>query len=200
MSKTNEEIIKEIFKQHNVVRLRDFIKAGIHQQIIMRMVNAGKIQRISRGLYMLEESDITANHSFVEVSCKIRKAVICLISALQFHDIGTQLPNKIWIAIPRTNTKPNFTNPPLNINWYSGRAYTEGIEIKVIEGIPVKIYNIPKTIADCFKFRNKIGMEVAIESLKECVREKKVNTEDIMYYASICRVSNIIKPYMESII
>jgi predicted transcriptional regulator of viral defense system len=133
------------------------------------------------------------------VAKRVPEAVICLLSALAFHEITTQNPPAIWIALRKGSRKPALTSPSLRIVRLSGPSLTEGAENHEVEGVPIRVYSAAKTVADCFKFRNKVGLDVAIEALKDCLRQKKANVNEIYRYAKICRVSNVIRPYMEAL-
>jgi predicted transcriptional regulator of viral defense system len=133
------------------------------------------------------------------VAKRVPEAVVCLLSALAFHEITTQNPPSVWIALRKGARKPALTSPSLRIVRLSGPSLTEGIENHHVEAIPVRVYSAAKTVADCFKFRNKIGLDIAIEALKDCLRQKKASVNDIYHYAKICRVSNVIRPYMEAL-
>jgi predicted transcriptional regulator of viral defense system len=133
------------------------------------------------------------------VAKRVPEAIICLLSALAFHEITTQNPPAIWIALRKGARRPALTSPSLQIVRLSGPSLTEGTENHQVEGVPIRVYSAAKTVADCFKFRNKIGLDVAIEALKDCLRQKKANVNEIHRYAIICRVSNVIRPYMEAL-
>jgi predicted transcriptional regulator of viral defense system len=142
---------------------------------------------------------VTERHSFAEVAKRVPGAVTCLLSALAFHEITTQSPPAIWIALRKGARRPALTSPSLRIVRLSGPSLTEGTENHQVEGVPIRVYSAGKTVADCFKFRNKIGLDVAIEALKDCLRQKKANVNEIYRYAKICRVSNVIRPYLEAL-
>ena len=156
--------------------------------------------RIGRGLYSLPDVEATVYHGIAQASKVVPKGVICLLSALRFHEIGTQVPHEVWIAIDRKSARPKARNPKMRIVRFSAKALTEGIDKHSIEGVPVKIYNPAKTVADCFKYRNKIGLDVALEALREAIRERKCTIDELWQYAKICRVTNIMRPYMEAIV
>ena len=140
----------------------------------------------------------TEYHSIIEVCSKLPKGVICLLSALRFHEIGTQAPHEVWIALDRRAARPRASHPKTRIVRFSGKALTKGIDQHTIEGIQVRIYNPAKTVADCFKYRNKIGLDVALESLREVLRFRKCSTDELWKYAKICRVTKTLRPYMEA--
>jgi predicted transcriptional regulator of viral defense system len=142
---------------------------------------------------------VTERHSYAEVAKRVPEAVICLLSALTFHELTTQSPASVWIALGKGARTPALVSPSLRIIRLSGPSLTTGVEKHQIEGVPVRVYSAAKTVADCFKFRNKIGLDIAIEALKDSLRQKKANVNEIYRYAKVCRVSNVIRPYMEAL-
>lgn len=150
-------------------------------------------------MYTLPDATITERHSYAEVAKQVPEGVLCLLSALVFHGLTTQNPASVWIALGRGARNPALTSPSLKVVRLSGPSLTDGIEQHRVEGVPVRVYSAAKTVADCFKFRNKIGLDVAMEALKDCVRQKKARVDEIYHYAKICRVSKVILPYMESL-
>lgn len=195
----NEMKAVRLAKQLGKVRIKDFIEHGIHPEYARRLVAKAVFVRCSRGVYSLAESEITEHHSLVILGKRVPKGVICLTSALRFHNIGTQLPHKIWLALEKGSAQPRLSYPPLSVVRFSGPAFFEGIEEHKIEGVTVRIYNPAKTVADCFKFRNRIGLEAAIEAARECLNERKATSDQIYHYAKICRVWNVMKPYLEAL-
>jgi len=155
--------------------------------------------KIGRGTYISSDMDFSENIGLAQVAKRVPHAVVCLLSALLFHDIGTQLPHEVWIAIDRKAAKPRLQYPPVRVLRFSGKALSEGIEEHVIEGVTVGVYNKAKTVADCFKYRKKIGLDVAIEALKNCRQRKLCSNDELWKYSKICRVSNVMKPYLEAI-
>lgn len=149
---------------------------------------------------MLPDAEITVHHGLAQARKAIPKGVICLLSALRFHEIGTQAPHEVWMAIDRRAARPRIKRPRMRIVRFSGKALTEGIEEHRVEGVAVRIYNPAKTVADCFKYRNKIGLDVALEALREVIRGRKCSVDELWQYAKVCRVTNIIRPYMEAIL
>jgi predicted transcriptional regulator of viral defense system len=160
-------------------------------------VESGDLQRVARGLYALSDSAPTAHRTLAEAARRIPGGVVCLLSALRFHEITTQLPSQVWLAIDVKARRPKEPLLPLQIVRSSGRALTSGIKQHEIEHVPVKIYGVAKTVADCFKFRNKIGQDVAIEALREALEAKKCTVDELWHFAKICRVANVMRPYME---
>ena len=192
--------ILELARDSGVVSTGEVRSEGIHHEYLRQLCAEGKLVRVGRGLYSLPDADVTVHHGMAQASKAIPKGVICLLSALRFHEIGTQAPHEVWIAIDRRAARPRLKHPRMRIARFSGKALTEGIDERRVEGVPVKIYNPAKTVADCFKYRNKIGLDVALEALRDVIRERKCSTDELWRYAKICRVTKIIRPYMEAIV
>jgi predicted transcriptional regulator of viral defense system len=167
--------------------------------VLTRLVAQGQIERVARGVYRLTEQPITENHGLAVAAAAVPQGVICLLSALQYHGIGTQLPSEIWIALDRRAWRPRVGYPPLRIVRYTGEALTAGVETHQIEGRPVKVYGAAKTLADCFKYRNKIGLDVALEALREGWRGRRFAMDELDRYAAICRVQRVMRPYLEAL-
>ncbi|MBD2293124.1 type IV toxin-antitoxin system AbiEi family antitoxin domain-containing protein [Anabaena sphaerica FACHB-251] len=197
MSKTQK--ILNYAAQTGVIRAKDIEAKGIHREYLKRLENQGILVRSARGVYTFVDAEITANHTLAETAKRVPNGVICLLSALSFYQITTQAPFEVWLAIPQKSRPPKDNLLPLRIVYMSGKSLEEGIEEHIIEGVPVSIYSLPKTVADCFKFRNKIGLDVALEALRECWREKRCSMDEIWRYAKICRVHNVMRPYLESL-
>ncbi len=190
----------EAFSTNSVLRPRDLAQAGVSRTTLGRLVAEGVIERIARGLYMNPDSDVTAHHSLVEAQQQVPDGVVCLLSALRYHEIGTQAPRRIWIAVPRGHWIPSVTFPPVRIVSFTGSAYSEGILTPEIEGTTVRVYNVAKTIADCFKYRNRIGTSVAVEALKDVLSQKTATPDELLRYGEVCRVKQIMIPYLESLV
>jgi predicted transcriptional regulator of viral defense system len=178
----------------------DVAAAGIHTQALTRLVNDGTLERVSRGRYRLPDAPVTEHHGLALVAAAVPKGVVCLISALNFHGIGTQLPAEVWIALDRRTRRPALRYPPLRVVRFGGSALSEGIESHSIEGVTVRVYNLAKTLADVFKYRNKIGLDVALEALREGWRDRRFKMDDIHRYARVCRVERVMRPYLESLV
>jgi predicted transcriptional regulator of viral defense system len=178
----------------------DAAKSGVHSQELSRAVGAGVIERIARGQYRRAGLAVTENHALAIGAQAVPRGVICLLSALSFHGIGTQLPFEVWIAVERGSRTPSLRYPPLRVARFSGAAFDEGIETHRIEGRTVRIYSIAKTVADLFKYRSKIGLDVAMEALREVWRERLATIDEIDHYARICRVERVMRPYLEAVI
>jgi predicted transcriptional regulator of viral defense system len=191
--------VLSLAKQGGVIRARDLEPHNIPRTYLARLCEAGRLQRLGRGLYMLADSAITTNHSLGETAKRVPHGVICLLSALRFHGVTTQAPFEVWIAIENKARAPAVKETPLRVVRFSGQALESGIETHVIDGVPTRIYSLAKTIADCFKYRNKIGMDVAVEALRESWRARKCTMDELWRYAAICRVSNVMRPYLETL-
>jgi predicted transcriptional regulator of viral defense system len=198
MAKPYQKIMQYV-GQHGMVRPRDIEAIGLPREYLVRLHRQGKLNRPGRGIYTRPDAAVTERHSYAEVAKRLPEAVICLLSALTFHQITTQSPASVWIALGKGARTPVLTSPSLRIVRLSGPSLTEGIEKHRVEGVPIRVYSAAKTVADCFKFRNKIGLDVAIEALKDSLRQKKANISEIYRYAKICRVSNVMRPYMEAL-
>lgn len=178
----------------------DAARARIHSQQLTRLVREGVLERVARGRYRLAAGSVTEHHALAVVTAAAPSGVICLLSALSFHEIGTQVPFEVWVALDRGVRAPVIPYPPLRVARFSGRAFREGIEVHRLEGQAVRIYSVAKTVADLFKYRNKIGLDVALEALREVWRERRVTIEEIDRYARICRVARVMRPYLEALI
>ena len=177
----------------------DIAAAGIHTQALTRLVKNGTLERVSRGRYRLPDAPVTEHHGLALAVAAVPKGVVCLISALNFHGIGTQVPAEVWIALDRRTRRPALRYPPLRVVRFGGFALSEGIESHSIEGVAVRVYNVAKTLADVFKYRNKIGLDVALEALREAWRDRRFKMDDIHRYARVCRVERVMRPYLESL-
>ena len=199
--KTQRDLILSIAEERGLVTDKDVRELGIHPQTLSRLVASGELVRAARGRYRLPDQvyELTEYHGLVLASAVVPNGVVCLLSALHFHVIGTQLPRQIWISLPKKSWTPAAEHPPMRFVRMSGEALTSGIDEHVLEVRPVKIYDVAKTVVDCFKFRNKIGMDVALEALNESWRERKLDLNLVAKYARVCRVWNVMRPYLEAI-
>jgi len=175
-------------------------RRGIHTSVLTRLTREGAIERLGRGEYRLAGKESTQHHGLVLAAAAVPEGVICLLSSLMFHEIGTQLPPEIWIARGRGTWQPRAGYPPMRVVRFSGKALTAGVEQQKLEGRSVRIYDVAKTIADCFKFRNKIGLDVALEALTDGWRQRRFRIADVEHYARICRVHNVMRPYLEALV
>lgn len=200
MSEQRIQQILELTRHEKVIRSRDLDRLGIPRVYLGQLQNRGLLKRIGRGMYVSSDAEFSQNHSLAEASKRVPHGVVCLLSALQFHELTTQFPYEVWMAIPQKSWTPQVDWPRMRFHRFSGQALKSGIETHLVEGIDVRVYNPPKTVADCFKFRNKIGLDIAIEALKDCYKQKKAHLNDLWHYAQICRMSNVMKPYLEMLV
>jgi len=196
---TQTNKVLKLARKAGVLRPRDLDPYDIPRIYLSRLCAVGKLLRIGRGLYVLPDSDATEHRTLAETCKRVPKGVVCLLSALRFYDLTTQAPFEIWLAIGGKAWQPRIKYPPLRIVRFSQAALSAGIEEHQIEGVTVKVYSPAKTVADCFKYRNKIGLDVAIEALRECRRARNCTMDDLWHYANICRVRNVMRPYLESL-
>ena len=192
--------ILELARHRRVLRAADVRALGWSPQLLIRLHQLGKLQRIARGLYGLPDADFTEHQTLIEVCQRVPKGVLCLLSALQCHEIGTQLPHEVWIALPEGSQTPALSYPKLRIARLRGAAYSDGIQTVTDHGAPIRVYSAAKTVTDCFKFRNKIGLDVALEALKDAWRSRKVTMTDLHHFAKINRVERVMQPYLEALV
>lgn len=191
---------EDIFRKHGgQLRMSKAIEQGISRYTLYSLRDKGVIEQVSRGVYRLVELPPIGNPDLVTVSLRFPNAVICLVSALAYHDLTTQVPHDVSVAVARESRLPSLTYPPVRPHRFSDKAYKAGIEKHRLDGVPVKIYSPEKTLADCFKFRNKIGMDVVLEALKLYKERKKFKLGEMLKYARICRIERVIEPYLEAI-
>jgi predicted transcriptional regulator of viral defense system len=195
-----EKAKKTFQRSGGVLRMNEALQAGIHRRMLYSMLEAGLIEQLTRGLYRLTDLPSLGNPDLVSVARKVPSSVICLISALSYHEISTQIPHEVHVALERGTEAPRLSHPPIRVFWFSGQAFTLGIQTHAIDGVPVRIYSPEKTIADCFKYRNKIGLDTAIEALKLYRKKKRFKADDLMNFARACRVEKIIRPYLEALL
>ena len=198
MDNTVEKLI-DLARSHGLIRSRDLAPLGIPRVSLTRAVRRGQLERVGRGIYGVPGREISAHGSLAEVARRVPKGVVCLLSALRFHGLTTQAPFEVWLAIGNKAIAPKLDYPPLHIVRFSGVALTEGVEEHIVDGVTIRVTSIAKTVADCFKYRNKIGLDVALESLRDAWKDKRLTSENIWRYAKICRVANVMRPYLESL-
>ena len=189
----------DLVRNQGLIRPRDLAPLGIPRVSLTRAVRRGELERIGRGLYGFPGRPVSAHGVLAEVARRVPKGVVCLLSALRFHGLTTQAPFEVWLAIENKAIAPKLDYPSLRIVRFSGAALTEGIEEHLVDGVAVRVTGVAKTVADCFKYRNKIGLDVALEALREAWREKRMTSDDLWQYAKVCRVANVMRPYMESL-
>ncbi len=191
--------ILDLAARQPLIRPRDVEALGIARAYLTRLERRGLLERRARGVYVLAGAPVSEHHGLALAAKQVPRGAVCLLSALRFHGLTTQDPHEVWMAIDFKARKPSVEFPVLRIVRFSGRALSEGIETHVIEAVAVRVYSPAKTVADCFKYRNKIGMDVAIEALRDALRKRKATVDDIYRFAKVCRVANVIRPYLEAI-
>ncbi len=187
-------------KRQRILRPRDLAPLGIARETLRRLESAGQLERRGRGLYVPVGTEFSEHEMLMMASIRVPHGVVCLLSALRFHELTTQNPPELWLAIDRKARAPIVPDLPVRLVRFSGEARTAGVEDPVIDGVGVHVYGVAKTVADCFKYRNKIGIDVAIEALKDCWRSRRCSADALWRYAAICRVTNIMRPYLETVI
>lgn len=190
----------ELARRRQGVTARELAAAGIHRQYPSRLVSSGELVREARGIYRLPEQQAGEHHAMAVAATAVPRGVACLLSALSFHGLGSQVPAEVWIALPRSARRPQLEFPPLRVVRFGGEALTAGIEHHRIEGREVAIYGVAKTLADCFKYRNKVGLDVALEALRDAWRDRRFTLDTLDRYASICRVQRVMRPYLEALL
>jgi len=188
-----------LVQSRGMVRPKDLADLGIPSVVLTRLAADGRIERVSRGLYRAPGRRPTETESLELLAIKAPRAVFCLLTALQVHDLTTQLPRQVWIAMPRGSHAPTIEYPPIRMIQFSGDAYAEGVEIIERDSVSLRVYGVAKTVADCFKYRNKIGLDVALEALKVARSTGKAPADDLWRFAKICRVANVMRPYLEAL-
>jgi predicted transcriptional regulator of viral defense system len=183
-----------------LVRLRDLVAAGISTETMARLVREGAVVRPARGLYQLADTDVDARHTLAEASALVPRGVVCLISALQFHRLTMQMPSAVWMAIERTGWKPKFTYPPIRIVRFPKAMLAVGVEHHEIEGVDVRVTAPARTIVDCFRYRNKVGLDIALEGLRQGLRQREVTPDDLYRLAKPARAWTVMRPYVEAMV
>ena len=191
----------KIFKKHGgILRTSQALQAGIHPGTLYGMRDSGQLEVVSRGVFRLSDIPPLGNPDLVTVATRVSHGVICLISALAFHELTTQIPHEVHVALKRGAEEPRIDYPPVKTYRFTGEAFTAGTDIHDLDGISVCIYSPEKTLADCFKFRNKVGLDTVIEAIRFYRERKKIKVDDLMRYASVCRVNKTMRPYLEAIL
>ncbi len=197
--KPGKDRVLELARQAGILRPRDLDAEGVPREYLRRLVIEGLLDHPGRGIYVAAGLKPTPNHSLAEACKRVPHGVVCLLSALQFHELTTQAPFEVWLTIGEKARLPKVDYPPLKIMRFSGAALEEGIEEHRIEGVTAKVYTPAKTVADCFKYRNKIGLDVALEALRDCWKKRRATMDELWQAAKTCRVANVMRPYLESI-
>jgi predicted transcriptional regulator of viral defense system len=200
MSASAEKRVLELAGKGGILRPRDLKSKGLPTDYLWRLHQKEKLEKVGRGMYAIPGAGLGEHQTIVQAALRVPHGVVCLLSALRFHDLTTQSPFEVWMAIDGKARSPKEDIIPLRIVRFSGTALTAGVESHSIEGVKVKVYNPAKTVADCFKYRNKIGLDVAIEALRDCWRKKRATTDQLWHYAKVCRVARVMRPYLESMV
>lgn len=193
------EQILALAHSKGILRTRDVDSAGASRALLASLTDEGRLLKIGRGLYTLPDRAASEYESFAEVAVRSESGVLCLLSALRFHELTTQQSSDVWLAIPHKARAPRFDYPPLRVVRMSGPSMTEGVEVADLAGARVRVFCVAKTVADCFKFRSKIGLDVALEALRETWNGKRATMDELWRYAEICRVANVMRPYLEAV-
>jgi predicted transcriptional regulator of viral defense system len=199
-TESRQKAINLFRERGGTLRTSEALRLGIHPRTLYALRDAGALEQLSRGLYRLSEMPPLAHPDLVTVALKVPQAVICLLSALAFHELTTQIPHAVHIAVESRAEAPRLGYPPLRVFWFSGLAWREGIETHMLDDVPVRIYSPTKSVADTFKYRNKIGLDVALEALRLYRRHPAFDVGELLGYARVCRVENVIKPYLEALL
>ena len=200
MSTAGRDQLLRIARRRGALSAREVARLGIHSQHLSRLVAEGRLERIARGQYLWPDRPVTEHHALAITARAVPHAIVCLLTALSFHGIGTQLPADVWVAIDRRARRPQLAYPRLRVVRFGGPALAAGIEEHLVEGQRVKVYGVAKTLADLFKYRNKVGLDVVLEALRETWRERRFTMEDLDRYARICRVQRVMGPYLEVLV
>lgn len=195
----NPARVLRLARERGLVRARDLADNRIPRATLARLVASGSLVQVSRGIYALPSQSRSEQPQLAEIAVRSPRVVFCLLTALRFHELTTQSPHEIWLAISNKARPPRLDYPPLRVVRFSGEALTKGVETHVVDGVTIRVYSVAKTVADCFKYRNKIGLDVALEALRESKREKRATNDQLWRYAKICRVANVMRPYLEGI-
>ena len=199
MVKNKLQLALDLVRTKRFVRPRDLALRKIPSDYLDRLYRRGLVERISRGIYAWPDVDLGENQALAEAVRQIPRGVVCLLSALQFHGIGAQQPREVWLAIPPDAWRPKIDHPPIRLVHFSGDAYSRSVEKHDVHGVPIRVYGPAKTIADCFKFRNKLGLDVALEALREGWRGRRCTMDDLWDAARVCRMTRVMRPYLESL-
>ena len=199
MGETPKERVLELVRQAGVLRPRDLDAHHLPRQYLRLLCDQELVQRVGRGLYVAADAEPSLHHTLAQASKRVPQGVVCLLSALRFHDLTTQAPFQVWLALGKQSWRPQVDYPPLRVVWFSGEAFACGVEEHGIEGVSVRVYSAAKTVVDCFKYRNKIGLDVALEALRDAWRQHLVTMDELWRFAQVDRVARIMRPYLESL-
>jgi predicted transcriptional regulator of viral defense system len=196
---TKMDTALQLVKEQGMVRPRDLAERDIPPDYLDRLYRRGLVERVARGIYAWPEAEVGEHHTLAQAARQVPRGVICLLSALRFHGLTTQSPHEVWLALPPKAWSPRVQYPKLRVVRFSGPALSEMVQEHRVEGVPVKVYTAAKTVADCFKFRSKVGTDVALEALRDCWRGRKATMDELWAAARVCRMTNVMRPYLESV-
>ncbi len=196
---TNPQQVLDLARQNGLLRASQMQALGIGRVVLTRLTASGQLERVGRGVYRLPGTQASEHESLATLAVRVPQAVFCLLTALQLHGLTTQLPRQVWIAMPQGSHAPTLDYPPVKMVQFSGDAYSQGVETIHAEQVPLRVYGVAKTVADCFKHRNKIGLDLALEALKDALGSRKTTTDELWRYAKVCRVANVMRPYLEAL-
>lgn len=199
-SRTDSDRLLTLVRRRGFLRSRELAPLGLSRETLRRLEAAGQVIRRARGLYVASAHSFDEQETVAAASARVRHGVVCLLSALRFHGLTTQNPAEVWFAIERKARLPKVDDLPLRIVRFSGKAWTTGIEEHRVNRTPIRVYSPAKTVADCFKYRRKIGTDIAVEALRDCWRSRKATADELWRYAKICRVTNVMQPYLETVL
>lgn len=200
LSKTDKNALNVFKKSGGMLRTLQVLESGVHPRTLYDLRDRGLLEQVSRGVYRLAELLPLGNPDLVRVAVRVPKAVVCLISALHFHDLTSEIPHEVQIALSRGAKAPRLRRPPIRVFWFAQSTFGEGVEVHSVDGVEVRIYGPAKTVADCFKFRSKIGTDVALEALRSGIGDQRFSPAELMQFARICRVQHTIRPYLEAVL
>jgi predicted transcriptional regulator of viral defense system len=199
MHKSKADKLRRLASKRQIVRAKDVRELGIPRTYLPRLARRGNLEKVGRGLYSSRDFSATEHSSLIEAACQIPKGIVCLLSALRFHNFTTQSPHEVWMAIDHKAWAPKISSPPVRLVRMSGQALHFGVKEYSLSGATLRLFSPAKTVADCFKFRRKVGLDVVIEALRECRRLKKASIDELSTAAKVCRVANVMRPYLESL-
>jgi predicted transcriptional regulator of viral defense system len=196
---TQSQRVLALAAHQGLLRASHLQELGIARVVLTRLTASGELERVGRGVYRLPGTQGAEHESLATIAVKVPQAVFCLLTALQIHGLTTQLPRQVWIAMPQGSHAPKMDHPPIKMVQFSGDAYVQGIEVVQADQVALRVYGVAKTVADCFKHRNTVGLDVALEALKETLSTRKASADDLWRFAKVCRVANVMRPYLEAL-
>ena len=196
---TQSQRVLALAVQQGLLRASHLQELGIARVVLTRLVSSGELERVGRGVYRLPGTQSAEHKSLATIAVKVPQAVFCLLTALQIHGLTTQLPRKVWIAMPQGSHAPKMDFPPIKMVQFSGDAYAQGIEVVQADQVALRVYGVAKTVADCFKHRNTVGLDVALEALRETLTTRRASADELWRFAKVCRVANVMRPYLEAL-